>query len=143
MHDDVDRNIVGAIVAIIDGNRGSHYELAVNLRGVIDKKRECHKILTLLHVNGEEAPLIEEILPETYPFCVAGSKGLLAGWLVSGVDQAATVKHVRNRVASVRIVRMRMFVPSIIPRSGMLFRWRESCQGRARQENFGKDQRMS
>jgi hypothetical protein len=52
-----------------------------------------------------------EILPEANSFNVAGSKGRLAGWKVSGVDQEATVNTLENGVASVRIVRTHSFVP--------------------------------
>jgi len=58
-----------------------------------------------------EAPPMAEIPPEANSFNVAGSKGRLAGWKVSGVDHHATDKHVRNRVTGVRIVRTHSFVP--------------------------------
>jgi len=52
-----------------------------------------------------------EILPEASSFNVAGSKGRLAGWKVSGVDQEATVNTLENRITGVRIVRTHSFVP--------------------------------
>ena len=106
-------DVVAVIGPIVDSRDQPDGKFAVELGFIVNQERQRHDFLILLHVNGERSVSDRRDSAGNRTLSMAPvQRSGSQGWELSGADQTATVKHVKNRVAKVRIVRTRMFVPS-------------------------------